>query len=382
MQIVVAMDSFKGSLTSLQAGNAVAEAAKKLDQSIEVHVCSLADGGEGTVDALYTGLGGTLVELTVSGPLAQPVSVRYCILPGGITAVIEMACAAGLTLVPPERRDPMNTTTYGVGQVIRDAIYRGCRNFIVGIGGSGTNDGGIGMLTALGYAFLDKNGDPIPVCGGGLEMLDSIRTADVLPQLRDCTFRIACDVSNPLCGSNGCSAVFGPQKGASAEMITQMDIWLKKYAEIAKNISDKADADHPGAGAAGGLGFAFLAFTNATLEPGGKIILEETRLAQLIRDADLVVTGEGRLDSQTVMGKAPIAVAQLAKQYGKKVIAFCGCVGEGAEECNRHGIDAYFPIARVSSVLEDALNPERAYNNLKDTAYQVLRLVHLRRENS
>lgn len=375
MRIVIAIDSFKGSLTSFQAGNAVKDAALKVDSKAEVFIRPLADGGEGTVEALSTCLGGKNIELTVSGPLLKPVKGRYCILGNNTTAVIEMASAAGITLVSQEERNPLMTTTYGVGEIIKDAIKRGCRHFIVGIGGSATNDGGVGMLSALGFEFLNKNNQSISLGARGLKELYSISAQNVIPELKECTFRIACDVTNPLCGENGCSSVFGPQKGATPQMITDMDLWLKNYAEIAKTVSSKANINYPGAGAAGGLGFAFLTFTNATLERGVNIILDETNLEEYIKDADLVVTGEGRLDAQTVMGKAPIGVAKLAKKYGKKVIAFSGCVTEDACVCNEHGIDAFFPIMRTVVTLEEALKHENAYKNLSDTAYQVFRLI-------
>ncbi len=375
MKIVVAIDSFKGSLTSLQAGQAVKEAILRLDDAAEVAIKPLADGGEGTVAALAAGLNGEMVEITVNGPLLQPVSAQYCILKDSHTAVIEMAAASGITLISAEQRNPLETTTYGVGELIRDAVKRGCRRFIVGIGGSATNDGGTGMLAALGYEFLDKNGDPIALGAKGLKDLRQIKADSVLPELKECSFQVACDVTNPLCGETGCSAVFGPQKGATAEMIANMDSWLANFAQLAKSVADKADKDFPGAGAAGGLGFAFLAFTNAVLRSGIQIVLEEIRIAEDIKTADIVVTGEGRLDSQTVMGKAPIGVAKLAKQYGKKVIAFSGCVTADAEVCNQHGIDAYFPILRTVTTLDEALDADNAYHNLSATAYQVFRLL-------
>lgn len=231
------------------------------------------------------------------------------------------------------------------------------------------------MLRALGYDFLDRNNDPIALGAKGLQALHSIKTDRVLPELQDCQFQIACDVTNPLCGEKGCSAVFGPQKGATPAMIRDMDTWLKSYAELAKTVSDKADKDYPGTGAAGGLGFAFLSFTNAALRSGVEIILDELNMEEDIRNAHIVVTGEGRLDSQSVMGKAPIGVARLAKKYGKRVIAFSGCVTDDAEICNDHGIDAYFPILRSVTTLEAALDPTNAWQNLSATAYQVFRLL-------
>lgn len=375
MKVVVAIDSFKGSLSSLQAGNAVKEAICRLDGNAEVLVKPLADGGEGTVEALAETSDAEMVEIEVNGPLMKPVIAKYCIFKNTNTAVIEMATASGITLISLEERNPLETTTYGVGELIKDAIKRGCRRFIIGIGGSATNDGGTGMLTALGFEFLDKNNTPIALGAKGLKNLHRIKIDNVLPELKECHFNIACDVTNPLCGESGCSAVYGPQKGATIEMIQDMDCWLKAYAEIAKDVSSKADKDYAGAGAAGGLGFAFLSFTNATLKSGIQIILDEINIEADIRNADIVVTGEGRLDSQTVQGKAPIGVAKLAKKYGKKVIAFSGCVTDDAEVCNAYGIDAFFPVLRGVTTLEEALDTNNAYKNLEATAYQVFRVL-------
>ncbi len=377
MKVVVSIDSFKGSLSSVMAGNAVKDAIKRLNKDAVVTVVPLADGGEGTVEAFSLAPYSKNVETVVSGPLLKPINAKYCILQSTNTAVIEMAAAAGLPLLEKEQRNPLNTTTFGVGELIKDAIKKGCRRFVVGIGGSATNDGGVGMLMALGYRFLDKNGCSVELGAKGLKELCSIDAENALPELEDCTFKIACDVENPLCGENGCSAVFGPQKGATPEMVANMDLWLKNYSEIAKSVSEKANANQPGAGAAGGLGFAFQSFLNAELRSGVDIILSETGIEEHIKDADIVVTGEGRLDAQTVMGKAPIGVARLAKKYGKRVIAFSGCVTFEAELCNQHGIDAFFPILREVTTLEEALNTENAYRNLSATAYQVFRLITL-----
>ena len=375
MKIVVAIDSFKGSLSSLQSGDAVKEAICRLDANADVIVIPLADGGEGTVDAFAETSDSEIVELKVYGPLLNPVTAKYCILRKTNTAVVEMASAAGITLISQDERNPLETTTYGVGEIIKDAVNKGCRRFIIGIGGSATNDGGTGMLTALGYEFLDKSGNPIALGAKGLKDLYDIKTDNVMPELKECSFNIACDVRNPLCGQNGCSAVFGPQKGATPEMIENMDSWLEQYAKLASTVSIKADKNFAGSGAAGGLGFAFLTFTNSVLKSGIQIILEEINLEKDIKNADIVVTGEGRLDSQTIMGKAPIGVAKLAKKYNKKVIAFSGCVTEDAEVCNAHGIDAFFPILRGVTTLEEALDTDTAYKNLTATAYQVFRLL-------
>ena len=269
----------------------------------------------------------------------------------------------------------LHTTTYGVGQLIRSAIEKGCRDFIIGIGGSATNDGGSGMLRALGFDFMDAHDNPISMNGGGLKDLHRIGTDRVMPELSQCRFLIACDVTNPLRGENGCSKIFGPQKGATPETAAAMDSWLGHYAHLAAEISPTADPDFPGAGAAGGLGFCFLAFTNAVLESGARIILQKTHMEHHISQADIVITGEGRLDAQTAMGKGPIQIAALAKKYKKPVIAFCGCTGEGAEVCNEQGIDAFFPILQTVTTLEEALAPETARTNLIQTAQQAFRLM-------
>lgn len=374
MNIVIAIDSFKGSLSSMEAGEAIGEGIRRVNPDEPVTICPLADGGEGTVEALVHGMKGTSLSITVTGPLGKPVICTYGIIEHTKTAIIEMSGAAGITLVSETEKNPLYTTTYGVGEVIKDAITKGCRRFIIGIGGSATNDGGAGMLQALGYEFLDSSGKGIPFGAIGLSMLKTITDTNVIPELKECTFYVACDVTNPLCGELGCSAIYGPQKGATPEMIAEMDKRLEQYAALSRNSYPKADANQPGTGAAGGMGFAFLTFTNAVLESGIKIVLEETRLEEKLKDADLVITGEGRLDGQTAMGKAPIGVAKLAKQYGKAVIAFAGSVTRDARECNQHGIDAYFPILRTITTLEEAMNPENAKRNLSDTAEQVYRL--------
>lgn len=373
MKVVVAMDSFKGSLTSLAAGAAAREGILRADPAAEVLVRPLADGGEGTVEALVSGMGGRLRTVRVTGPLGEGVDCAYGVL--GDTAVIEMAGAAGLPLVPAEERDPLRTTTYGVGEVIADAIAQGCRRFLVGIGGSATNDGGAGMLQALGFGLLDAEGRDIPRGAQGLKKLARIETAGALPALAGCRFRVACDVTNPLCGEKGASAVFGPQKGARPADIPRMDAWLAAYAQIAAKAFPGADPEAPGTGAAGGLGFAFRTFLSGELEPGVQIVLEETRLAEALAGADVVVTGEGRLDGQTAMGKAPVGVARLAKARGCLVIALAGGVTRDAGACNGAGIDAFFPAVRGVTTLAEAMDPENARANLADAAEQAFRLL-------
>lgn len=377
MKVVVAIDSLKGSLSSLEAGHAISEGIHKVFPKAEVTVRPLADGGEGTVEALTLGMNGHLEKVIVTGPLGKSVEAIYGILEKSKTAIMEMSAAAGITLVDEQERNPLNTTTYGVGEMIKDAIEKGCRHFIMGIGGSATNDGGIGMLQALGYGILDKEGKQVSFGAKGLKEIDRITDDFAIPELKECSFRVACDVTNTLCGELGCSAIFGPQKGATPDMIEQMDKWLIHYAKLTEEKYPKANRNHAGTGAAGGLGFAFLSYTNAVLESGIKIILEETRLEEYVKAADLVVTGEGRLDAQTVMGKAPVGVAEIAKKYGKKVIAFSGCVTEDAVECNNHGIDAYFPILRSVVSLEEAMDSKNARKNMVETVEQVFRLIKI-----
>ena len=381
MKAVIAIDSLKGSLSSMEAGYAAADGIRRVHgQDAEIIVRPLADGGEGTVEALVSGMNGIIQNVMVTGPLGTPVNCEYGIIESSHTAVIEMSGAAGITLVPDEKRNPLYTTTYGVGEVIKDAISKGCRRFIVGIGGSATNDGGIGMLQALGYGFLDKKGKQVPFGARGLEVLEEITDTYVLPELAECEFRVACDVTNILCGEEGCSAVFGPQKGATPSMIMQMDKWLEKYAALAEKKCTKINANQAGTGAAGGLGFAFLSFTNAVLESGIKIVLEETSLEKYMENADIVITGEGRLDGQTAMGKEPVGVARLAKKHNIPVTAFAGSVTKEAIACNQNGIDAFFPILRGVTTLEDAMKPENAKANMADTVEQVFRLLNIRRK--
>lgn len=375
MKITAAMDSFKGSLSSLEAGEAVRRGVLRVYPRAEITVRPLADGGEGTVEALALGMGGRMEKLTVTGPAGRAAECEYGIIDSTKTAIIEMSGAAGITLVEESERNPMNTTTYGVGEVIRDAVKKGCRRFIVGIGGSATNDGGAGMLQALGFGMLNGQGRQIPFGAKGLKELRRITADHVIPELEECSFRIACDVTNPLCGEGGASAVYGPQKGADPAMVTQMDRWLSAYADLAAESFDRADREFPGTGAAGGTGFAFLTFMNSTLEPGIRIVLDETGLEEYIRDADIVVTGEGRLDGQTVMGKAPAGVAELAGKYGKTVLAFSGCAADDARVCNECGIDAFFPILRNPVSPAEAMDAGNAARNMADTAEQVFRLI-------
>lgn len=374
LRAVIAIDSFKGSLSSVEAGEAAADGIRAVYENTETLVSPLADGGEGTVSAIVSATGGEMCRVTVTGPLGTPVLAEYGYIKARETAVLEMSAAAGITLLSPEKRNPLYTTTYGVGEMILDAIKKGCRRFLVGIGGSATNDGGVGMLSALGFSFLDKDGREIPRGAIGLASLAKIETKNAHPALSECEFRIASDVENRLCGEKGCSAVFGPQKGATPEMVRDMDTWLSNYAVLTAKATGRDMKETAGAGAAGGIGFAFLSYLNSRLQSGIDLVIAETALEEKIRDADVVVTGEGRLDSQSVMGKAPVGVARLAKKYGKPVIAFAGCVTEDARLCNAHGIDAFFPILRGVVTLDEAMDKENAARNLKATAEQAFRL--------
>ena len=374
MKIVIAIDSLKGSLSSMEAGHAIEQGIRNVLPETKVLVKPLADGGEGTTEALVEGLGGDMVQVQVHGPLETPVNAAYGVIRESNTAIMEMAAAAGIILVGKDKR-PLDATTYGVGEMIRDAITRGCREFIIGIGGSATNDGGIGMLTALGYEFLDAEGKPAGIGAGALYKVAKICDDKVMPELKDCHFRIACDVTNPLCGENGSTYIYGPQKGVTVELRDELDHAMGAYAQVVKAYNGTDYAKTPGAGAAGGLGFAFLSFLSGELLPGIELVLNAVEMDKAMEGADLVFTGEGRLDFQTAMGKAPVGIAKMAKKHGAKVIALAGAVIEGAQECNEQGIDAYFPILRQVVTLDEAMDPATARKNMVETTEQVMRLV-------
>ena len=374
MKIVIAIDSLKGSLSSMEAGHAIEQGIRNVLPETKVLVKPLADGGEGTTEALVEGLGGDMVQVQVHGPLETPVNAAYGVIRESNTAIMEMAAAAGIILVGKDTR-PLDSTTYGVGEMIRDAITRGCREFIIGIGGSATNDGGIGMLTALGYEFLDAEGKPAGIGAGALYKVAKICDDKVMPELKDCHFRIACDVTNPLCGENGSTYIYGPQKGVTVELRDELDHAMGAYAQVVKAYNGTDYAKTPGAGAAGGLGFAFLSFLSGELLPGIELVLNAVEMDKAMEVADLVFTGEGRLDYQTAMGKAPVGIAKMAKKHGAKVIALAGAVIEGAQECNEQGIDAYFPILRQVVTLDEAMDPATARKNMVETTEQVMRLV-------
>ena len=377
MNIIIAIDSFKGSLSSLEAGKITADSIKEIYPQAKTRIFPLADGGEGTLDALTAGMNGRIIATEVTGPLGNMIPSRYGIIEASRLAIIEMADAAGITLVKPKKRNPLNTTTYGLGELILQAVENGCREFIIGIGGSATNDCGIGMLTALGAKFTKADGTPAPITGSGVGEISSIDISQLNPVLKECRFRIACDVTNPLYGPNGCSEIYAPQKGATPEIVKEMDAAIQAFSEKAAYQLGITGAKLPGAGAAGGLGYAFHAFLDGTLEPGIDLILDSIGIKDALVDADVVITGEGCLDEQTAMGKAPIGVTKLAKSCNPKaqVIALCGCAKPEATAVNAHGIDAYFPILHMPMNFSQAIKHEIAERNLSQTVSQIFRLM-------
>lgn len=378
IKVVIAIDSFKGSLSSIDAADAVAKGILKVDPEAIIVKKPLADGGEGTVDGLTEGMGGTLVYCDVTGPLGDVVQAKYGIVDN--LAIMEMAQASGLTLVPEEKRNPLNTTSYGVGEMIKHALDNGISEFIIGIGGSATNDGGIGMLSALGIKFLDKNGNVLSGYGRDLEQINSIDVRNIDPRISNCKFEIACDVDNPLCGKRGASYIYGPQKGASPEVVEQLDKAMQNYANLSKLALAKDFENYSGAGAAGGLGYAFKCYLEADLKPGIQIVMDKVNIEEDLKDADLLITGEGRLDAQTAMGKAPVGVAKLAKKYDCDTVALSGIATYEAGIVNEHGIDAYFTILQQLVNLEEAMKTEVAAQNLQITAEQVYRLWNLNKK--
>jgi glycerate kinase len=355
VKVLVAPDSYKGSLTALAVAEAIERGVRAVFPDAEVEKIPIADGGEGTVDALVVATGGRVVETEVSGPLAEPVRARWGVLGDGSTAVIEMAAASGLPLVPQPRRDPRVTTTRGTGELLRAALDAGLRRIVVGIGGSATNDGGAGMGRALGIRFLDREGRELPEGGAPLARLERIDLAGLDPRVAAADVVVACDVDNPLTGPRGASAVYGPQKGATPAMVQELDAALGRYADVARAATGRDVSGLPGAGAAGGLGAGLLFFTPARLRPGVEIVLETTGFDERVRGADLVVTGEGRTDFQTAMGKAPVGVAAAAKRHGVPVICLSGGLGDGADDVLAKGIDAVASTAPAPMTLAEAV---------------------------
>ncbi len=376
MKVVVAIDSFKGSLSSHQASLAIKEGIQKVNPNIEVVTSVVADGGEGTVDALIEGMNGTKIEVEVHDPLFRKHITYYGVI--NKTAIMEMASSSGLTLLSEKERNPLLTSTYGVGEMIMDAVNRGYRHFIIGIGGSATNDGGTGMLKAIGYRFLDQNNQEIRLGSKNLSDIHKIDDHLVDPRIKECKFEIACDVKNPLCGKFGASVIYGPQKGANDLMIKQMDEGLHHFALKTKEYNQTDYMNVEGTGAAGGLGFAFLSYLSAKLVSGIDLILSFIHLEDELCDASLVFTGEGCIDAQTLMNKTPMGVARLAKKHGCKVIALAGQIQDDAYVLNEHGIDAMFSIVPGVITLNEAMDTNNAYQYLKNTTMQIMRLENIK----
>ncbi len=375
MKVIIAIDSFKGSISSIEGSKAISSGIREVYEEAEIIAFPLADGGEGTVDALVQSTNGQFINVSVTGPLNSRVDAIYGILGDGKTAVIEVAAACGLPLVHQKDRNPFLTTTFGVGELILDAIERGCREFVIGLGGSATNDAGVGMLQALGFRFMGQSGHEVGFGGGVLQDIDRIDTQNVHSILADCTFKLACDVTNYLHGTEGAAYVFGPQKGASEDDVKKLDNGLKHFATIVNQEIGKDIHTMKGAGAAGGLGAAFFGFFNAELQSGIEVVLSILDVEQFMHDANFVITGEGKLDSQTSMGKVPMGIARLAEQYQVPVIAVAGSIAEDATQLNELGITSYFSIMNTPMTVEEAMNPETTYNNLRGTTAQLFRLI-------
>ena len=355
MKVVIAPDSYKGCLSALEVAKAMERGVLSVFPSAEVRKIPIADGGEGTVAALVTATNGQLRQTEVTDPLGNKIIAHWGVLGDGRTAVIEMAAASGLPLVPKEKRDPRVTTTYGTGELINAALAEGLAKIIIGIGGSATNDGGTGMARALGVRFLDAAGQEVAAGGGSLAEICQIDTTGLDPRLKNTEIVVACDVDNPLCGTRGASAVFGPQKGATPEMVQQLDAGLAKYASCARQATGRDVAEKAGAGAAGGLGAGLMFFTPAQLKPGVEIVLDAVGFSDIVRDADFVITGEGRTDFQTAFGKAPVGVAKVAKTHGAPVFCISGGLGEGADDVLAQGIDAVMSICDRPLSLEECM---------------------------
>lgn len=375
MRIVIAPDSFKESLTALEVANAIEVGFKKIWSTAHYVKVPMADGGEGTVQSLVDATGGKLVQASVTAPLGNTINAPFGISGDGKTAIIEMAAASGLHLVPFEQRNPLKTTSFGTGQLIKNALDLGVEKIILGIGGSATNDAGVGMLQALGGKFLDQDNQAIHWGGEYLKDIVHIELSDLDPRLNHTEIEVACDVNNPLCGPNGASAIFGPQKGATSEMVEQLDKALLHFSHLVEQQHKLNIRDVAGAGAAGGMGGGLLLLPNVTLRSGVDIVISAVNLAEVLQDADLVITGEGRMDSQTAQGKTPIGVAKTAKLFNKPVIAIVGSLREDYELVYQAGIDAVFPIIRQVDGLEETL--KCGQKNLISTAQNVARLYQL-----
>ena len=380
MNIAVLIDSFKGSLSSLETGNIIKEAITKINKNENITVKPIADGGEGMVESLSDLKGAETIKVEVKDPLLRDIEAEYIVVDNeeiseDKIAIIEMSSASGLTLIANEL-SPIKASTYGVGDIIIDALDREVKEFIIGIGGSATNDVGIGMLTRLGVRFLDVNNEPVHPSAHGIKDLKHIDVSSLDPRIKECKFSIACDVTNPLIGKNGSAYIFGPQKGADEKQVEELNSLHMLFHEKTKEISNDSDCDYPGSGAAGGLGYAFRNYLSAELSSGIGLILDLINAEDMIKEADLVITGEGRLDHQSAYGKTPIGVAKLAKKYDKPVIAFSGVATNDAKIVNKEGIDAFFPIIGEVISLDEAMDKEVAKNNLSRCVEQVFRLIY------
>ncbi|XKM13459.1 glycerate kinase [Orbaceae bacterium ac157xtp] len=377
MKIVIAPDSFKESLSASQIADTIKKGFSEIFPEAKYTLLPIADGGEGTVEAMVNALNGHIINTTITDPLGNKGTAFYGISGDNQRAIIEMAAASGLERVPLAKRDAKITTSYGTGELIKDALNQGPRKFIIGIGGSATNDGGAGMLQALGVKLLDKSGNQIGYGGQALADLVKIDISEIDPRIKESEFEVACDVTNPLTGENGASAIFGPQKGATEEDIKLLDKNLKHFAAIIKKDLN-LDIEHiAGTGAAGGMGAALLAFLNANLRPGIDIITETLKLEDLVIEADLVITGEGRLDHQSINGKVPVGVAAIAKKHNKPVIAIVGSLGDKAEVVYPYGISSMFSILNKICTLQDALNPDIAKTNLYQSARNIAATIKI-----
>lgn len=373
MKLIFACDSFKGSLTSEEVGIAAAEGARRVEPEAKLCVVPVADGGEGTVEALVKGLHGKYATCRVKGPLGAPVEATYGISGDGHTAIMEMAQASGLTLIADDERNPLLTNTYGTGQMIADALQRGCDTILIGIGGSATNDGGMGLLNALGVIFLDAEGHQLTPGGAALEKIATIDISGMNPLARKAKFLVICDVDNPLVGPKGSAFVFGPQKGADTAMCERLDMGLRNYARAVEKATGRDVAEMPGAGAAGGLGACFAAFFDATLDKGIELVLKIINFKEIIAGANLIITGEGRLDRQTVMGKTPYGVLKAGMLQHIPVVAIGGAVTE-YRKLIEAGFKAIFPIVPAPCTLAEAMEAANARCNVTNTVEQVVRL--------
>ena len=381
MKVVAAIDSFKGSMTSLEVAAAFEKGVKKVYKDAEFIKIPLADGGEGTVKALIDNLDGKMVNIKVKDPLMRDIDSFYGISGDGKTAVIEMAAASGLPLLSPDERNPLKATTFGTGELIKDALEKGCREFIIGIGGSATNDAGTGMLSALGYIFLDENGNELEPNGENLINIKSFKDDKVMKEVSEAKFLIACDVDNPFYGTNGAAHVYGKQKGATSDIIKILDDGMGNFSNVIEKIKKTDISNISGSGAAGGLGGAFTAFFNSELKPGIDIITEKIELENKINGSDYVITGEGRIDFQSAMGKTPSGVAKLAKKYGIPVIAIGGSVDDEIGNIYDCGITAAFSIIDSPMTLGEAMDTKNAQRLVEKTAEQIFRLIKQNKKN-